>query len=289
MLRLLGGRDREVCRIVDPRPRPVAAPVFPAQRAPLAGAARGGESEMPCDYTRRVKERITGWGADLVGVADAAPLGALALDPPDLLQGFTRALSIAIQLPTAVFEAIADKPTPIYSVVYQTANRLLDEIALRASLTFQREGFRSLPVPASQVLDRDAWQAAISHKAVARMAGLGWQGKNLLIITPQYGSRVRLVTVLTDAPLAADRPMGNRCGNCSMCRDACPVGAIKGVNTADRYRDREEALHFSRCVARLTGEFAALPGIGVPICGICIKVCPFGRRARRTDRAAGRP
>jgi epoxyqueuosine reductase len=145
-------------------------------------------------------------------------------------------------------------------------------LAFRPSVALQKEGFHSLPVPASQVLDEKGWYGAITHKAVARMAGLGWQGKNLLLITPQYGSRVRLVTVLTEAPLTAGTPLKNRCGNCMLCRDACPAGAIKGVNTVDHYEDRGEALHFERCMERLTTEYAKLPHIGAAICGICIKV-----------------
>lgn len=233
------------------------------------------------EYTKQVKNRILDWGVDLVGVADTEPLNELKVNPPDLLHGFKRAVSIAIQLPIYVFESISDKPTPIYSAMYQTANRILDELAFRASVAFQKEGYHSLPIPASQVLDRENWYAAISHKAVARMAGLGWQGKNLLLITPQYGSRVRLVTVLTKAPLAADTPLKNRCGKCMLCRDACPAKAIKGATTFNHYNNRNEALHFSRCVEKLTNEYARLPEIGASICGICIKVCPFGRRIKK--------
>ncbi len=233
------------------------------------------------EYTKQVKARILDWGADLVGVADAEPLKELKVNPSDLLHGITRAVSIAVQLPVSVFEAISDRPTPAYSAAYLDANRMLDELASRASAAFQKEGFYSLPVPASQLLDRENWDGAISHKAVARMAGLGWQGKNLLLITPQYGSRVRLATVLTEAPLTADAPVKNRCGKCMLCRDSCPAEAIRGVNTVDHYKDRNEALHFSRCVEKLTNEYAKLPGIGASICGICIKVCPFGRRIKK--------
>ncbi len=233
------------------------------------------------EYTKQVKATIRDWGADLVGVADTESLNELKVHPSDLLHGFTCAISIAIQLPLSVFETISNKPTPIYGAVYQTANRILDEIAFRTCITIQEEGFISLPIPASQVLDRTNWYAAISHKAVARMAGLGWQGKNLLLITPRYGSRVRLATILTDAPLQTDGPVKNRCGNCTLCRDACPAKAIKGINASDYYRTREDALHFSRCVEKLTKEYAVLPGIGASICGVCIKVCPFGRRKKK--------
>ena len=237
------------------------------------------------DDTIRIKSKIIDWGADLVGVADTGSLNELKVNPPDLLHGFTRAVSMAIQLPISVFEEISDKPTPNYSSAYKTANLILDQLAYKTAVAFQKEGYHSLPISASQVVDHENLYAAISHKAVARMAGLGWQGKNLLIITPQFGSRVRLVTVLTAAPLIVDMPIKNRCGNCMLCRDACPVKAIRGVNTTGHYKDRNEALHFSRCVDKLTIEYASLPGVDTDICGICIKVCPFGRKIKKGNRS----
>ena len=236
---------------------------------------------IPIDYTNELKETILGLGADLVGIADIESLKGLETNPHDLTSPFTKAISIAVHIPVSVFEMIADQPTPLYSSVYQTVNRILDEIAFKTSQKIQKDGYLSLPVPASQIMDREQWTAAISHKAVARVAGLGWQGKNLLLITPQYGSRVRLVTVLANAPLETDGPIKNRCGKCMLCHDACPVGAIKGVGTKDYYKDRDEALYFSKCLEKLTTEFAQLPEIGAPICGICIKVCPFGQKIKK--------
>jgi len=233
---------------------------------------------MSFGYTQKTKDRITGLGAHLVGIADIEALRKLSTNPPDLLNPFSKAVSIALALPLATFEQISDHPTPIYKSIYQTANLILDQIAFRSAMGLQNDGFYSLPIPASQVLDKENWSAAISHKAVARMAGLGWQGKNLLLITPQYGSRVRLVTVLTTAPLNGDKPQKNRCGDCTACQDACPAQAIKGINTKTHYRNRNEAMYFSRCLEKVTGEFAKIPEVGVPICGICIRVCPFGRK-----------
>jgi len=238
--------------------------------------ARTGDRDSSV-VTARFKRRLARLGADLCGVADLEPFREYATIPPDLLGTFTRAVSVAVRVPAGVFETVADRPTPLYAAVYQTANRQLDDIAFRAAAALQDEGHRSLPIPASQVLDREGWRGAISHKAVARMAGIGWQGKNLLLVTQKYGSRVRLVTVLTDAPLVVDGPVKNRCGNCRNCHDACPAGAIRGVGTPDRYASREEALVFERCRDRLTQENAKLPDVGVPICGVCIRVCPFGR------------
>ena len=175
------------------------------------------------DYTEEVKSKIKDLGADLVGVADTQPLKQLTLDPPGLLDSFQWAIAIAIGLPKAVFEQIDDQPTPLYASVYRSANRILDEIAFRAANLLQKDGFTGLPIPASQVLDRQNWFGAITHKAVGRMAGLGWQGKSLLLVNPEYGPRIRLATILTDAPLEPDSPMDNRCGDCTRCADACPV------------------------------------------------------------------
>jgi epoxyqueuosine reductase QueG len=240
------------------------------------------KNKISAAYTKEIKGKAVAFGASLVGVADAEPLKALKLNPPDLLAPFSRAVSIALRLPAAVFEQIDDRPTPLYASVYRTANRILDEIAFRTAGVLQADGFDGLPIPASQVLDRKKWYGAISHKAVGRMAGLGWQGKSLLLINPRYGPRIRLVTVLTNAPLKADRPLKNRCGDCTSCQDACPVGAIKGLGTDDRYGSRNQALHFSRCAEKLVNEFSKLDEVGAPICGLCIKACPFGRK-----RAAG--
>ncbi len=198
-----------------------------------------------------------------------------------------RAVSIAVRLPAAVFDGIVDRPTPVYCTVYQTANRILDEIAFRSANMLQDDGFEALPIAASQVLDDKNWYGAISHKAVGRMAGLGWQGKSLLLVSPQYGPRIRLVTVLTNAELDIDGPISNRCGKCTLCRDACPVEAIKGVGTKEGYESRNEALHFSRCAEKLVGEFSKLANIGAPICGICIKVCPYGGESHGTEDVGG--
>lgn len=230
------------------------------------------------EYTDKLKYFVLEQGADLVGITDTASLEGLKTIPEDLFSQFSHGVSIAVQVPTAVFEMISDQPTPLYSSVYQTINRFLDEIAFKTSRMLQKDGFFSLPIPASQTLDRKNWHAAVSHKAVARAAGNGWQGKNLLLITPEYGSRVRLVTVLVDAPLVSDKPVRNRCGECMACRDACPAGAIKGLNTRDHYESRNQAMYFDKCVEKLTVEFQQLPDVGVPICGICIKACPYGKR-----------
>ena len=67
----------------------------------------------------------------------------------------------------------------------------------------------------------------VSHKMIARFAGLGWIGRNILLVNPRYGSRVRYVSILTDMPLKIDGENPDSCGSCRKCISACPAGAIK--------------------------------------------------------------
>ncbi len=249
----------------------------------MTGAA--GESREWLDAAAREV------GADLVGVADLVRAGGLETDPPDLFHGFSRAVVMGLKLPDAPVDTCTEGPTPVYALAYRTANDLLDRMAFRLARRIEAEGHRALPLPASQLLDRERLTGHVSYKALGRLAGLGWQGKSLLLVNPEYGPRFRMVAVLTDWDLAADAPVRNRCGSCSACAEACPAGAIRNVGTEDHYRAREEALRFDRC-AEFCMACAARPHIEKPICGVCVRVCPWGSRRRGTRtkncRSAGK-
>lgn len=233
-----------------------------------------------------IKQAARRWGASLVRVADLALLKGIATHPADLLDGYTRAVSVAVRISDAAIETVGDRPTPLYAQHYLRVNSLLDDIGVRLANWLEERGAKALPLPASQTLDREACYSFLSHKAVAVAAGLAWQGKSLLAVSPEHGPRIRLTTVLTNAPVQADPRIRNRCGGCTNCADACPARAIKNVNTDWHYASRDEALYFTRCRDKVIQEFAAIPHVGHPICGVCIKVCPWGQRRGRRRAAA---
>ena len=222
-------------------------------------------------------------GADLVGVADLAPFRESgSLLPPDAFERFRNAVAVAVRLDDAIIDGIQSAPTPAYAEHYRRVNRALDRITGQVARWVSARGFSAYAVPASETLDKANHLGGISHKAVARLAGIGWQGKSLLIVSPRFGPRIRLSTLLTNMPLMVDKPLKNRCGSCGACATACPAAAIKNVRTLDRYSSRDDALHFNRCVEQ-TGRFKAEPDIGARICGVCVSVCPFGK----PNRSAG--
>lgn len=115
----------------------------------------------------------------------------------------------------------------------------------------------------------------VMEKLYAAAAGLGWLGKNTLILNEQEGSYFFLSVILTDLPLPADTPVTDRCGTCTRCLDACPTQAIVAPYVLDA----------TRCISYHTIESKQpLPsGIASKLeenlfgCDICQEVCPWNR------------
>jgi len=232
----------------------------------------------PDQETKAVKTLAIQLGADLVGVADLKLFQDDYGNARPLIGTFPLAISMAVRLSSPIIDGITeDDPTPIYAHHYRTVNALLDDIAIRMANYCQSKGHWALPIPASQILDDDYSFGAISHKAIAALAGLGWLGKGMIVVNRRFGPRIRLVTVLTTLPLTTDRLLENDCGDCLECAKACPVEAIKGITFKLKPRLREEALDVRACSQRVRA-FGRNPRYGSSICGMCIKACPFGRK-----------
>ena len=181
-----------------------------------------------------VHDKALSLGAHLFGVAatDSLRQTASSLNETTLDQlGY--AISLGVRLSNAIIEDIYDRPTLIYLHHYRQVNYHLDRMALAlADFIQSTTSCQALPIAASQVIDWQNQKAHLSHKHVARQAGLGWIGRNNLLVHPRWGSRVRLVSILTDLPLNVGEPIEQDCGSCTKCVDMCPARAIK-MNPAD--------------------------------------------------------
>jgi epoxyqueuosine reductase len=204
-------------------------------------------------------------GAVLFGVAQLSEIedasGEVAL------AGLTTGISFGYRLSDVVLDGIVDHPTRTYQYHYRQVNVLLDQIGLRIVGLIQACGHRAFPVPSSQIVDWDGLTGHVSHKVIARHAGLGWIGRNNLLVNPEHGSRVRYASVLTDLVLPYDRPIAGDCGACRRCVGACPGGAI-GETPSD--------YDLGRCLATID-RIRKPANIGSRICGVCVKAC-YGRR-----------
>lgn len=123
-------------------------------------------------------------------------------------------------------------------------------------------------------------------RAVAERAGIGWSGKNCSVITPEFGSYVYLGEMISNIPFEPDTPMEDQCGDCTLCLDACPTGAlIQGGQ-----------LNAQRCIAFLTQTKKPLPeefrtkiGNRVYGCDTCQTICPKNKGKYNLHQPAFEP
>lgn len=255
----------------------------------LAGVATDGRSEH-MDHLRRWVAAGMHGGMSYLARPDAT---ARRADLARSLEGFRSAVVVArsyagwrpgaeARRPGEAVVARYARGLDYHDVLLRQLGELGDRLARIAGTPFRRRAY----VDTGPVLERE----------LARRAGLGWFGKNTMLIHPRKGSYFFLGALLTDLPLAASVPFADdHCGTCRRCLDACPTGALLG-------RDESGApvMDATRCISYLTIELKGpVPrdlrtAIGNRVfgCDICQEVCPWNAKfsAPRSDVAyAPRP
>ncbi|MBI5325786.1 MAG: tRNA epoxyqueuosine(34) reductase QueG [Ignavibacteriae bacterium] len=128
----------------------------------------------------------------------------------------------------------------------------------------------------------------LPEKLLAQRAGVGWQGKNSLILTREFGSWIFLGIILTTVDFEKDEPHRDLCGDCTKCLEGCPTSAIIKPGLVDA----------TRCISYWTIETKSYVEIPLDIvsnsqsriygCDICQEVCPWNRFAKQTSESGFR-
>ena len=202
-------------------------------------------------------------GIELFGIADISEIKKDFLLSENILKKLDKAVCLGVRLSASILAEIENAPTRLYFHHYRTVNAFLDQAAFKVSNYLQKKGYFSLPIHASQILDWQNQKAHLSHKKIGFLAGLGWIGRNNLLVNKQLGSQFRLVSILTNMPLKMGKPIKKDCQECRLCITVCPSKAIK-ENPSD--------FDHLGCFEKLK-EFQKQKLVDQYICGICVKVC----------------
>lgn len=209
------------------------------------GLPRERERHMELNeiWVQRIKE----CGADFVHFVDAAAL------PGNSADGYACAVIFGKALSKEYVNDLKANQKPKRNEVIST-ERKMDALAVKVAEWLERDGYKSVGKLKTGYLP---------HKTVALRAGLGFIGKNNLLVHRDYGCAVMLGKVLTSAPFhtVSSAPEEPHCGDCSACVEACPTNTLHGkawsVTTS-----REEIMERKRCT----------------LCVKCMIACPYTQR-----------
>lgn len=225
-----------------------------------------------------LRQKLLGDGASLVGFA-ALRDHMISVPEEDAAQAeqlkkYPRAVALAIALPRDVVAALNEGPTPAYREAYEEVNRRLEGLMNGCAEALRALGYIAHAQNTANNRIFSDNRTILPHKTIAVAAGLGWIGRSALLVTPQYGTAVRLGSVLTDAPLPVCSVFQeNRCGNCTACRDACPANAITGeLWRGDK--DRDWIYNAMACKDKAQELSQKQLGLDRSLCGRCIPACP---------------
>ncbi len=256
---------------------------------------------MTTPLTQDIKAAALELGFDRVGVSDAEPLreaerailerieaghmdglrwftaerARLATRPQELLPGAQSILALSASYLGQREAPEVQAGEPRGRIARYAWGRDYHDVLkeLARELVGRIEAIAGRPVKARFFVD----SSPLAERAVAERAGLGWFGKNTMLLLPGASSWAFLCEVILDLPLEPDRPVKKSCGACQRCLDVCPTGALVAPGVLDT----------PRCISFLTIELKdriprhlrPLMGSWVFGCDDCQEVCPVNRRA----------
>lgn len=255
------------------------------------------------NLTKAIKQKAIELGFDLVGVTGARPIDAEQIeylktwlaagraagmsymhrnfakrtDPAKMLPGAKSVICVGLNYKPRAIKESSDGASAAYATIanyalYEDYHPFIKK-RLRALAGFMSDSASPTDCRFKICVD----SAPLAERALARRAGLGFIGKNHMLINPRLGLQILLGEIITDLELECDLPMADHCPDCNKCARACPTGAL----------DTEGTFDANKCISYLTiehkgqipGELACKIGDRLFGCDECVLACPYDLNA----------
>ena len=219
-----------------------------------------------------LKEFLLQQGANEVGYAEISNFTPKA--------GLNSGVVFFIAYPKEIIKNMQNAPTPEYLKELVSLNTRLDALGMKCEEFLIDAGYDAYAQTKKRLgTDFGEFNSfELPHKTIATRAGLGWIGKSALFTTPEYGSALRLSSVLTNAPLDFGKPiLKSKCGKCEECKNACFGGAISGLNWNYKLK-RNDFYDDKKCEKYALKVSEENLGKADTVCGKCIFACPHTQK-----------
>lgn len=203
-----------------------------------------------------IEAELAPHGASFVHFVDLSSL------PKERSRGFPTAILIGISLSKEFVKKVTDSPDYVEDLIrskdfssdeYLQKEQQVDRLADQIEDFLSQKGYSAVSQSEARNLrnglfDEEKKSSILPHKTIANLAGLGWIGKNNLLVTKEFGCAFCMCTVLTDAPLKpiSRPPSDSHCHQCEVCKMVCPTDAIFGT-IWKKGTPREEIVDVEKC------------------------------------------
>lgn len=204
----------------------------------------------------KLKSEAEKQGANLITFVDISGL------TKEENRGYPGAILMGIKLSKSYLNTITSSSNYIEQIIennqishdeFHLAEIRVDQIADNIALYISSNGYGAFSQSEKNLYnagnyDKNRKPTPLPNKKIAVLGGLGWIGKNNLLVTPDFGSAISMCAVLTDAPIEPDNHpiIDSLCGDCKICKDICSADALKG-NVWEPTKSRDEIIDVYKC------------------------------------------
>jgi epoxyqueuosine reductase QueG len=210
---------------------------------------------------------------NIIGFADVSRLSYEAH------QGFNCGIVIALSFSKEAMQENNEGQPQRYYAEHNIMDQRFKELKGLISDLLTSKGYKVLVNTPASVIDNNTLRSSLPQKTVATLSGIGWIGKNAMLVTNKAGSALRLTVVLTNAPFVCGKPVTKSMCKpaCRICVDICP-GKAPLNKLWKAGVDRDDFFDAHACRSAAYERTKSLLDIDMALCGLCVSNCPYTKR-----------